>query len=65
MTKMCHLSLIERAFQLAQSGTVSAVDEIRSVLKREGYSKIQESTAGRATQAQLRTMITKARTPTV
>jgi hypothetical protein len=65
MNDLRHLSLIERAFQLAQSGTVDAVDEIRKTLQREGYSRIQESTSGRATQTQLRTMIAKARTPIV
>jgi hypothetical protein len=31
------ISIAERAFQLARSGTVSSLDEIRRALRREGY----------------------------
>lgn len=31
------VSEVERAFQLARSGTVSTLDDIRRALRREGY----------------------------
>jgi len=35
------MTALERAFQLARSGEVSAISEIRRVLDREGYSASQ------------------------
>jgi hypothetical protein len=58
---MSDLSVIERAFQLAKSGEVRSVDEVRLVLSREGYASVQQSIGGMATRKQLKALITQAR----
>jgi hypothetical protein len=52
-------SALERAFELARSGRCKSVQEIRTVLKSEGYwvSQIE----GKFLSAQLRTLIKEAR----
>jgi len=47
--------ITERAFQLARSGTVSSVDEIRRALNREGYQA--NELQGSALYRQLRAVI--------
>ena len=54
------LTRIERAFQLAASGKVSSVAEIRLVLKAEGYPEDRQL-HGRAVTTQLVKTIAKAR----
>jgi hypothetical protein len=49
------VSTLERAFQLARSGKVAAVDEIRRALRQEGYDPGQ--VAGPAIGKQLRDII--------
>ena len=46
---------LERAFELARSGRVPSVGEIRRQLKREGYE--QDCLVGRAVTSQLRSII--------
>jgi hypothetical protein len=53
------LTALERAFQLAKSGQVARIDEIRAVLKREGYSADQVQ--GRQLARQLNELIKAAR----
>ena len=53
------VSAIERAFQLARSGRVLSVKDIRLLLKREGYST--EDLTGRAIGDQLRALIAEAK----
>ena len=36
---MEHISAVERAFQLAKSGNVRSVDEIKGLLSREGFAR--------------------------
>ena len=57
-------SLIERAFQIADSGSVADTTELRKVLQVEGYgSGMMTSTlSGRSIRTQLQTRIKKART---
>jgi hypothetical protein len=50
-----HTSELERAFQLARSGTHLTIGEIRRQLLKEGYSDNQVS--GRQLMAQLRCLI--------
>jgi hypothetical protein len=49
------LTALERAFQLAKSNTVATVDEIRTVLKREGFDGRQLE--GASLSRQLRRLI--------
>jgi hypothetical protein len=49
------LSVIERAFQLADSGAVRSTDQIRKQLRKEGYSS--GHLIGPSLLAQLRTRI--------
>ena len=51
-----NLSALERAFQLARSGQVSNVHDIRKRLKQEGYDA-RVVDAGRSLQSQLRELI--------
>lgn len=50
---------LERAFQLARSGSVGNVTELKTALKREGYSS--EVIEGRTLTRQLRELIQIAR----
>jgi hypothetical protein len=50
-----NMTAIERAFELASSGHVTTLDDIRMQLKREGYE--QGSVVGRALVSQLRGII--------
>ena len=51
-----NLSALERAFQLARSGQVSNVEDIRKRLKQEGYDS-RAVDVGRSLQSQLRELI--------
>ena len=54
-----NMTPLERAFELARSGHVTNVDDIRAQLKREGYE--QDSVVGRALVTQLRRIIASTR----
>ncbi len=45
-------NIIERAFQLARAST--SVDEIRKVLRREGYANVDAHLAGASIKADLK-----------
>jgi hypothetical protein len=49
-------SALERAFQLARSGQVSTIDDIRKVLRREGYDA-SNMYVGPSLRSQLRELI--------
>ena len=49
--------IIERAFELARSGSCQSVNDIRAQLRAEGYSSIAEHFAGTSIQRQLRALI--------
>ena len=51
---------LERAFQLAQSGMVRSIDDIRVRLRKEGYSTSQLT--GRTLIKQLRAIINSVQT---
>ena len=53
------VTALERAFQLARSGKVSGLSDIRKVLNREGYSENQVD--GRTLKRQLTGLIETAR----
>jgi hypothetical protein len=53
------ISGIERAFQLAKSGHVGGINELRAALKKEGYSSI--ALDGSSLKKQLRGLIRTAR----
>ncbi len=54
------LTTLERAFQLANSGTCANVDEIRRRLKTEGYSDGQMHTKGPSIRTQLKRLCEEA-----
>jgi hypothetical protein len=56
------VTTLERAFELARSGSVSGVTEIRMELKREGYE--YGEIRGHSLQKQLRELIRIARAET-
>lgn len=51
------LSALERAFQLARSGRISTVDDIKKQLKQEGYDVSSREYAGPSLRSQLRELI--------
>ena len=53
------VTAIERAFEIARSGTCTTVEDIRKQLRAEGYDRDQ--IFGRELLRQLRTLITEAR----
>ena len=56
-------SVVERAFQIAKSGKVPNIAELRKQLSEEGYGNATQALAGRSLANQLTRMITDARTP--
>jgi hypothetical protein len=54
------VSALERAFQLARSGQVANVEDIKKRLKREGYD-VSSAYDGRSLRSQLRHLIKAAR----
>jgi hypothetical protein len=50
---------IERAFELARAGEVADMDDLRSVLRQEGY--LERDIEGRSLGSQLRDLIKSAR----
>jgi len=53
-------SVIERAFQVAKSGKVGNIEQLRKRLKQEGYSNA-DSLRGRSLLQQISRMITEAK----
>jgi hypothetical protein len=54
-------SVIERAFQVAKSGKVANIAELRAQLAGEGYSNVAMALTGRALAQQISRMIVEAR----
>jgi hypothetical protein len=54
-----HKTALERAFELAESGTLASVAEIRRALKAEGYFDVQLN--GPSLLSQLRSLIEDAK----
>ncbi len=52
---------IERAFELARSGTCRSLEDVRRKLKAEGYLAIPEHLGGSAIKKQLAALIKAAR----
>jgi hypothetical protein len=50
------VSTLERAFQLARSGKVSKIEDIRKILKNEGYDA-RAVDGGQSLKSQLRSLI--------
>ena len=55
--------IIERAFQLAQTGECRGMAELHARLKRERYSRVEDHLAGKAIKQQLRDIFVTARLP--
>jgi hypothetical protein len=53
-----HVTPLERAFELAKSGRMATIDDIKKSLKREGYSTDQLT--GRGLSKQLSALIRNA-----
>ena len=53
--------IIERAFQIAKSGGVVNLQDVRTQLAREGYSNVSAALTGRSLGQQIARMITDAR----
>ncbi len=56
-------STIERAFELARSGSCRSVDEIRMRLKRDRFDSVDAHLHGQTTVGQLRALCRAARQP--
>lgn len=54
-----HLSPLERAFELARSGSCASITDIRRKLRSEGYSVVQIT--GKTLSRQMRELISAAR----
>lgn len=52
--------IIERAFQLAQSGECHAIPELNARLRKEQYSQVDEHLSGKSIKQQLRDIFTRA-----
>jgi hypothetical protein len=52
---------MERAYELAGSGSVSKFEEIVQILSREGYSGPRSSLSGNVLRKELRRLMTEAR----
>lgn len=55
------LTIIERAFQLAQAGSCTSMDDITRTLKREQFEGVDAQLGGRGIRMQLRTLMMEAR----
>jgi hypothetical protein len=55
------VSALERAFQLARSGQVANIDDIKKKLKQEGYDVSAAAYVGLSIRSQLRALIKAAR----
>jgi hypothetical protein len=55
------VSELERAFQLARSGQVANIEDIKEKLKREGYDVSAAAYVGLSIRSQLRALIKAAR----
>lgn len=55
---MCKTA-IERALELAESGTYSTIKQVSDQLDKEGYSKAREHLAGRSIRLQLLALLHK------
>ena len=53
--------IIERAFQLAQSGDCRSLTEIQQQLRREGFTRIPEHLHGRSIKNQLNRLMIPSR----
>lgn len=62
LASMAERSTIERAFELARSGSVRDVEELIRIVTKEGYEGVPSHLAGREIRRQLRALI-QARTP--
>jgi hypothetical protein len=51
------VTALERAFQLARSGRMATIDDIKKRLKREGYDERVVTEGGRSLTLQLRELI--------
>jgi hypothetical protein len=51
------VTALERAFQLARSGRMTKIDDIKKRLKREGYDERVVTEGGRSLTQQLRELI--------
>jgi len=53
--------VVERAFQVAQSGKVGNIKDVQTQLAEEGYSNVTEVLAGRSLRQQIFRMINDAK----
>ena len=58
---MTTTSTLERAFELARSGTCASVNEIRQKLKAERFDQVDAHLAGSSISRQLRTLCVEAK----
>jgi hypothetical protein len=56
------MTTIERASEIARSGTVRTIGDIRQTLNREGFEGVQAHLNGNALQKQLRVLLSASRT---
>jgi hypothetical protein len=56
--------IIERAYQIARGGNAANADDIKAILKREGYFNVSGELAGPVLLKELRVLCTAARSKT-
>jgi hypothetical protein len=52
--------IVERAFEIAKSGSAANITALRTILSKEGYSNVAQVLGGRSLKLQLIRMITEA-----
>ena len=57
---MSDLSTVERAFDIARSGSVRNMSELRKALRKEGFASAEQHTEGFSIQRQLKDAMAKA-----
>ena len=57
---MTQLTVLQRAFELAESGQLKSIEAIGGALKREGYRHAEVAMTGAYVRAQLTRVIEKA-----
>jgi hypothetical protein len=56
------VTTVERAFEIARSGAVRTIDDIRARLNREGFEGVQAHLSGATLKRQLKALMDSRRT---
>jgi hypothetical protein len=58
------MTILERAFDLAGSGSCRTISDLEKQLKREGYSQVAAHLSGLSIRRQLRSLLAGSHAPT-